>query len=112
MPMKMETVVDPTNVSGGQAQRILLARALVRNPSIIILDEATSALDNQSQATVTEAMDALTATRIVIAHRLSTVISADTIVVMDQGQAVESGTFDELMALNGIFTSLVQRQTA
>ena len=112
MPMKMETVVDPTNVSGGQAQRILLARALVRNPSIIILDEATSALDNQSQATVTEAMDALKATRIVIAHRLSTVISADTIVVMDQGQAVESGTFDELMALNGIFTSLVQRQTA
>jgi NHLM bacteriocin system ABC transporter ATP-binding protein len=112
MPMKMQTIVDPTNVSGGQAQRILLARALVRNPAIIILDEATSALDNASQATVTQAMVDLKATRIVIAHRLSTIMSADMIVVMDKGQAVESGTFDELMALNGVFRSLVERQTA
>lgn len=112
MPMGMQTVVDPGNVSGGQAQRILLARALVHNPSILILDEATSALDNASQKVVTEAMEALHATRIVIAHRLSTIRSADRIIVMQAGVAVESGTFDELMAAGGVFTSLVTRQVA
>lgn len=112
MPMRMETVVDPNNVSGGQAQRILLARALVRNPSVLILDEATSALDNASQKVVTEAMQALHATRVVIAHRLSTIRSADRIIVMKDGQAVESGTFDELLAAGGVFTALVNRQMA
>jgi NHLM bacteriocin system ABC transporter ATP-binding protein len=110
MPMGMNTIVDPGNVSGGQAQRILLARALVLNPSILILDEATSALDNASQAIVTQAMQALDATRIVIAHRLSTIRSADKIIVIDAGVAVESGTYDELLAMDGVFAALVKRQ--
>lgn len=112
MPMKMQTVIDPGNISGGQAQRILLARALVNDPSIIILDEATSALDNASQAQVTEAMDSLNATRIVIAHRLSTIMAADSIVVMERGVAVEAGTFQELIERQGAFYALVHRQTA
>ncbi len=112
MPMQMQTIVDPGNVSGGQAQRILLARALVRSPSILILDEATSALDNASQAIVTDAMQKLNATRIVIAHRLSTIKSADTIIVLEAGRAVEQGTFQELMQRNGVFASLVNRQVA
>ena len=112
MPMQMSTIVDPTNVSGGQAQRILLARAIVRNPSIIILDEATSALDNSSQAQIAAALKELKATRIVIAHRLSTIMGADQIVVMEAGVAVEAGTYDELMAKNGAFTALVTRQLA
>ena len=112
MPMKMQTIIDPGNISGGQAQRVLLARALVHSPRILILDEATSALDNTSQAIVTKAMNELAGTRIVIAHRLSTIMSADKIIVMDKGRAVESGTFDELMAKDGAFTALVKRQTA
>ena len=112
MPMKMQTIVDPANVSGGQAQRILLARALVRNPRILILDEATSALDNAAQAEITEAMNQLKATRIVIAHRLSTIKAADRIIVMKAGVAVETGTFDELVAQGGIFEQLVKRQVA
>lgn len=110
MPMGMQTIVDPANISGGQAQRILLARALVNKPSILILDEATSALDNESQAIVTKAMQALDATRIVIAHRLSTIRSADKIIVIDKGVAVEQGTYDELMAMNGVFVRQVERQ--
>lgn len=112
MPMGMNTIVDPGNISGGQAQRILLARALVRNPSILILDEATSALDNASQAVVTQAMQALDATRIVIAHRLSTIRAADRIIVIDAGLAVESGTYEELLAKEGVFAALVKRQVA
>jgi ATP-binding cassette subfamily C protein len=110
MPMGMQTIVDPATVSGGQAQRILLARALVNRPAIIILDEATSALDNESQAIVTQAMKDLKATRIVIAHRLSTIRSADLIIVIVNGVAVEQGTYDELMAMNGEFVKQVSRQ--
>lgn len=112
MPMKMETIVDPSNISGGQAQRILLARALARRPSIVILDEATSALDNKAQAQITAAMNELSATRIVIAHRLSTIRQADRIVVMVDGREAEMGSFDELMERNGVFASLVKRQMA
>ena len=108
----MMTTVDPANVSGGQAQRILLARALVRQPTVVILDEATSALDNESQARVTEALDALGATRIVIAHRLSTIRNADRIIVIVKGAVVEQGTFDELMAADGDFAALARRQLA
>lgn len=112
LPMGMMTMVDPANVSGGQAQRILLARALVRQPSVIILDEATSALDNESQAHVTDALDALGATRIVIAHRLSTIRNADRIIVIVKGAVVEQGSFDELMAADGTFAALARRQLA
>lgn len=110
MPMKMQTLVDPQLVSGGQAQRILLARALVRRPSVVILDEATSALDNRAQEQVTKAMNDLGATRIVVAHRLSTVKSADRILVMVDGKVVEEGAYDELLAANGEFTKLAERQ--
>ncbi|MEI6623822.1 MAG: ATP-binding cassette domain-containing protein, partial [Actinomycetes bacterium] len=110
MPMKMHTLVDPQLISGGQAQRILLARALVRRPPIVLLDEATSALDNIAQATVTRSLDQLGATRIVIAHRLSTIKSADRIIVMNRGQIVQSGTYDELMSQHGEFSRLANRQ--
>lgn len=112
MPMGMETIVNPQNISGGQSQRILLARALLPEPPILILDEATSALDNAAQAKVTAAMTALQSTRIVIAHRLSTIRQADRIVVMESGTVVEQGTYDELMSADGAFQKLVQRQVA
>jgi ATP-binding cassette subfamily C protein len=112
MPMGMQTLIDPTNISGGQAQRILIARALVHRPKIMILDEATSALDNEAQAQITAALKNLKCTRIVIAHRLSTIKSADRIVVIDAGEVAEIGSFEELMRKDGLFASLVQRQTA
>ena len=112
MPMGMHTLVDPTNISGGQAQRLLIARALVTRPSIVIMDEATSALDNAAQAQVTEALARLQATRIVIAHRLSTIRSADRIIVLDDGRVAQSGTYDELIGVPGLFADLVTRQVA
>jgi NHLM bacteriocin system ABC transporter ATP-binding protein len=110
MPMGMHTLVDPGNISGGQAQRLLIARALVTRPKIMIMDEATSALDNAAQEQVTEALSNMKATRLVIAHRLSTVRSANRIVVLDNGTVVESGKFDELMNSEGFFAGLVRRQ--
>ena len=110
MPMRMQTMVDPTLVSGGQAQRILLARALARNPRVVLLDEATSALDNESQARVSEALDSLGATRIVVAHRLSTIVAADRIIVIAGGKAVQQGTYEELLAQPGEFAELAKRQ--
>lgn len=114
MPMGMQTVISEgsTNISGGQRQRILIARALVTKPSILIFDEATSALDNRTQAIVTKSLNALNATRIIVAHRLSTIRNCDKILVMDAGRIVESGGFDELVARGGIFANLVKRQTA
>ena len=111
--MKMQTLVSEgsTNISGGQRQRILIARALALTPSIIICDEATSALDNRTQAIVTKSLDKLHATRIVVAHRLSTIRHADRIIVLDQGRIAESGTFDELVEKGGLFASFVHRQT-
>ncbi len=79
-------------------------------PSVIICDEATSALDNRTQAIVSRSLDKLKATRIVVAHRLSTIRNADRIIVLDQGRVAESGTFDELLKQNGIFASMVKRQ--
>ena len=114
MPMGMQTVISEgsKNISGGQRQRILIARALVTKPSILIFDEATSALDNRTQAIVTKSLDALKATRIIVAHRLSTIRNCDRIIVMDAGRVVETGNFDELVARGGIFSNLVKRQTA
>ena len=114
MPMQMQTIVSEgsTNISGGQRQRILIAKALAMKPAIIVCDEATSALDNRSQAIVTDSLDRLKVTRIVVAHRLSTIRRADRILVLDGGQIAESGSFDELMEKDGLFASFVKRQVA
>jgi NHLM bacteriocin system ABC transporter ATP-binding protein len=114
MPMGMHTFVSEGggNFSGGQQQRLMIARALVRRPRIIFLDEATSALDNRSQEIVTESMEQLQATRLVIAHRLSTIRNADRICYMEKGRIAEMGTFDELMELGGRFWKLARRQMA
>lgn len=114
MPMGMQTVISEgsSNISGGQRQRLLIARALVGNPAILVFDEATSALDNHTQAIVTESLKKMKATRIIVAHRLSTIKDADRILVMDGGTIVESGTFDELLAKGGLFAELVRRQVA
>jgi len=106
MPMGLETVLtDAARVlSGGQAQRLLLARALLQKPALMLLDEATSALDNITQTATMKAVRDLPATRIVIAHRLSTIRHADRIIVLDGGRIAESGSFDELMAKgDGLF---------
>ncbi|WP_319404011.1 NHLP bacteriocin export ABC transporter permease/ATPase subunit [uncultured Anaeromusa sp.] len=114
MPMGMHTVISEggSNISGGQRQRILIARAIVHQPRLILFDEATSALDNRTQAMVAESLERLNATRIVVAHRLSTVINADCIYVLDQGELVESGAYEKLMAQNGLFANLARRQMA
>lgn len=112
MPMGMNTLVSDgaASFSGGQKQRIMLARALARRPRILLLDEATSALDNATQAQVARTMSALGATRVVVAHRLSTIRNADRVVVLDAGRVVESGTFEEVLAAGGIFATMVDRQ--
>lgn len=112
MPMGMHTVISEgaSTISGGQRQRLMVARALVNRPSVLLFDEATSALDNKTQATVAASIKALDATRIVIAHRLSTIIDADRIFVIDAGKVVESGNYDSLMALDGHFAQLSKRQ--
>jgi ABC-type bacteriocin/lantibiotic exporter with double-glycine peptidase domain len=112
MPMQMHTIVAEggATFSGGQQQRLLIARALVRKPRIVFFDEATSALDNASQQLVSNSLDALHTTRIVVAHRLSTIRHADRICVMQNGRLVQMGTFDELVAKPGLFADLAARQ--
>lgn len=89
---------------------MLIARALVLKPKILLMDEATSALDNRTQAIVTQSLDRLNATRIVIAHRLSTIRNADRIYVIEAGRVVQVGKFEELVNLEGLFAQLVARQ--
>ena len=112
MPMGYETILADggASLSGGQRQRMALARALVHRPAILLLDEATSALDTRTEREIQRELSALRTTRIVIAHRLSTIRDADLILVMDQGRLVEQGRHDELLALGGVYASLVAAQ--
>lgn len=114
LPMGLHTVVTEgrSTFSGGQRQRLMIARALINRPSILFFDEATSALDNRTQLIVSNSIDALKVTRVVIAHRLSTIRKADRIIVLKDGTIAEAGTFDELMAQKGFFYTLAARQIA
>jgi ABC-type multidrug transport system fused ATPase/permease subunit len=115
-PEKFETLVGERGVqlSGGQKQRVAIARALLKNPRLLILDEATSALDAESEHLVREALERLMEgrTTLVIAHRLSTVKGADRVVVLDGGTVAQVGSHAELVAADGIYRRLVERQFA
>ena len=112
MPMGMHTIISEGSggISGGQRQRLMIARAIAPKPKILMFDEATSALDNITQKKVSESLDSLKCTRIVIAHRLSTIRHCDRIIVLDGGKIIEDGTYDELLAKGGFFAELVERQ--
>lgn len=114
MPMGMHTVINDgsTTISGGQRQRLLLARSIVHKPSILLLDEATSALDNTTQAIVTESLERMNCTQIIVAHRLSTIENADRIIVLKDGGIYEQGSYQELMEKNGLFAQMAKRQIA
>ena len=112
MPMGMQTMISEGQggISGGQKQRLLIARALAPEPKVLMFDEATSALDNLTQKKVTEALGSYKSTRLVIAHRLSTIQSCDRILLLKNGNIAEDGTYDELIAKGGAFADLVERQ--
>ena len=112
MPMGMHTLVTEGQggISGGQRQRLMIARAIAPKPKILMFDEATSALDNLTQKQVSDALDQMKCTRIVIAHRLSTIRQCDRIIVLDGGHIIEDGTYEELIEKNGFFAELVARQ--
>ena len=112
MPMGMHTIIAEGSggISGGQRQRLMIARAIAPKPKILMFDEATSALDNITQKIVSESLEKLKCTRIVIAHRLSTIKECDRIIYLEKGKIVEDGTYDQLIALNGKFAELVERQ--
>lgn len=114
MPMGIHTMLSENSgtISGGQQQRILIARAIIGKPSILIFDEATSALDNLTQAAVTESLDRMNVTRIVVAHRLSTIRKCDRIIVLDKGRIAEEGDYNSLMSMHGLFYDLAIRQIA
>ena len=112
MPMEMHTVISEGSggISGGQRQRLMIARAIAPKPKILMFDEATSALDNITQKIVSDSLNSLKCTRIVIAHRLSTIKQCDRIIVLDEGKIIEDGKYDELIEKNGFFAELVARQ--
>jgi len=114
--MGMFTMISEgaTNISGGQRQRqrLLIARDIVKKPRLVFFDEATSALDNHSQAVVSRSLEKLQATRVVITHRLSTIINADRIYVLDKGRVVRSGSYEQLMREEGLFADMARRQLA
>ncbi len=114
MPMGLHTflAVGGQGISGGQRQRLLIARAIVGRPHILLFDEATSALDNRAQETVSRSLESLQSTRIVIAHRLSTILHADRIFVLNKGAIVQSGCYQELMEQEGLFREFAKRQLA
>ena len=112
MPMKMYTPLPDNGrgISGGQKQRLLIARAIAPKPAVLFFDEATSALDNVTQKAVSKAIGEMNCTRLVIAHRLSTVQNCDRILCLDKGHIVEEGSYEELMRNNGFFAEFVRRQ--
>ncbi|MEI6888475.1 MAG: NHLP bacteriocin export ABC transporter permease/ATPase subunit [Bacteroidales bacterium] len=112
MPMGMHTMITGglSTISGGQCQRIMIARAIVNKPRILFFDEATSALDNKTQNIVSKSLETLQATRVVIAHRLTTVQHADRIYLMEHGSIEEMGTYEDLLRKGGKFAELVKRQ--
>ncbi|MBO5560459.1 MAG: NHLP bacteriocin export ABC transporter permease/ATPase subunit [Firmicutes bacterium] len=112
MPMGMNTLISEGSggISGGQRQRLMIARAIASKPKILMFDEATSALDNITQKKVSEALDKLKCTRIIIAHRLSTIMQCDRIIVLKNGQIAEDGTYSQLTESDGLFAELVRRQ--
>ena len=112
MPMGMQTMISEGQggISGGQKQRLLIARAIAPKPAVLIFDEATSALDNLTQKKVTQALDSYKCTRIVIAHRLSTIQACDRILLLRKGKIEEDGTYEELLGRKGFFAELVERQ--
>ena len=112
MPMGMQTIVseDGSTFSGGQRQRLMIARAIVSKPRILLFDEATSSLDNRTQEVLTKNLEQLQATRIVIAHRLSTIVNADRIYVIVAGKVVHSGTYEQLLRESEVFATLAKRQ--
>ncbi len=114
MPMGMHTVINDgsTTISGGQRQRLLLARSIVHKPVILLLDEATSALDNTTQAIVTESLEEMKCTQLIVAHRLSTIENADRIIVLKDGGIFEEGSLKELMEKDGLFAQMAKRQIA
>jgi ABC-type bacteriocin/lantibiotic exporter with double-glycine peptidase domain len=115
LPLGYDTEISDSNTggfSGGQRQRLLIARAFASKPAIMILDEATSALDNLSQNRVLESVYKEKCTVIMVAHRLSTVRSCDRIIVLRDGEIAEEGTYDELMELKGVFHELMRKQSA
>ena len=112
LPMGMHTLISEGQggISGGQKQRLMIARAIAPKPKLLIFDEATSALDNKTQRQVTDALDRMDCTRIVVAHRLSTIKHCDRILVLDGGHIAEDGTYEELIEKDGLFAELVARQ--
>ena len=112
MPMGMHTIISEGSggISGGQRQRLMIARAVAPKPNILMFDEATSALDNITQKKVSDALNGLKCTRIVIAHRLSTIRHCDRIIVLEGGKIIEDGTYEDLLARGGFFAELVERQ--
>lgn len=114
MPMGMHTIISSggNSISGGQRQRLLIARAIVTKPRILLFDEATSALDNRTQLVVSQSLERLKVTRVIVAHRLSTIINADRIYVLQAGKVVQVGSYKELINTDGLFSTLTKRQIA
>ena len=112
MPMGMKTVISEGlgSISGGQRQRLMIARAIAPKPKILMFDEATSALDNLTQKRIADALDKMNCTRLVIAHRLSTIRQCDRIIVLDQGKIIEDGSYEQLIKKDGFFAKLVAKQ--
>ena len=112
LPMGYNTMISEmgANLSGGQRQRIHIARVLLQKPKLLIMDEATSSLDNLSQSQVYQELSKLNCTKVIIAHRLATVLNADHIVVLQNGRIVQMGTHKELMAIKGTYADLFEAE--